>query len=148
KADCDFLQTIDIGHCFSGFGFDHDLGDCLEGESQVAAEKSGRLAVVLEDDPVQMRAWCKAIETFSKFTLEPGAALSSPKDILALPYDPKIGLYLLDIQNGEDERAGIDVARELIARIHSAQAQWTGDGKPPHMEILVWSSSASSVRAA
>ena len=142
----------DIGHCFRNFS-DWDInrvigeGDLIERDFN-PAEKTGGKIVILEDDERQMAAWQQVFEEHSVFEVSPSHCFTSPEGIEAHFADPDASLFLLDIQNGQDETAGIRVAGELFRKRLTILAEAPDPRLLKPLKIVVWSSSHAATQAA
>ena len=147
-------QSIDIGHGFENFQ-DHAVSEALFlGDRHMerafhSPEKNGQRAVILEDDPRQMTAWQTVLDKHSAFTVEPEDCFVSPDGLIELADDPSVGVFLLDIQNGEDQTAGIRLGEEILRRRLQFANNWPGGAeKAPKATIVIWSTSPESVALA
>jgi hypothetical protein len=148
-----FWQRQDTGHCFEAFK-DRDLYRALNlmedstwmltfGET----DKSGRKAIILEDDDVQREAFRQVVNENTPFVIDDASCFATPEEIQESLDDPEVGLFVLDIQNGEDKTAGIRIAEALVAAISQRQAEGSDD-KPPKVKIILWSASSQAFREA
>ena len=142
----------DIGHCFHNFS-DWEI-DRLLGEGALTerdfnpAEKTGGKMVILEDDIRQLAAWQQVFGDHSVFEVSQSHSFTSPEGIEELFTDPEVSLFLLDIQNGQDETAGIRVADALVRKRLSILAQVADPSTLKPVRIMVWSSSHAATKAA
>ncbi len=143
----------DRGHCFQNFktldltkafrldvyGMYPELGDFQQ-------EKKGQTAVILEDDAEQRRTWVEAVDRYSPFAANEALAFASPSDMEGIVEDPNVGLFLLDIQNGQDETAGIRMAAQVLQRRFELNNESEAQSYPT--KIVVWSASAEALKHA
>jgi hypothetical protein len=136
-----FWQHTDRGHCFGSAGF--ELSYAIEKDDRflkIGAPKGERYAAILEDDPIQIGWWKKMVGECSPYLLdESGAGLcATPDEMLRLINDPRIGFFLLDIDNNGDRTAGMRVAMALLDGLKARLAEGPLD-KP--IRIVLWTSS-------
>ncbi len=148
-------QSIDIGHAFKGFrGVDlykafrlghYSKNSLMSMSAEFCPEKSGLKAVILEDDPAQLKQWRETIQSHTSFTSEDELAFTSPRGIDAVIDDPEIGLFLLDIQNGSDLTAGVRIGEQILRQRLELNKTST---EPIKTKIIVWSASGQAVNEA
>ncbi len=142
-------ESQDIGHCFSGF-WTHSLIDAFQrGGKQkrgyeVYPEKDGSNAVILEDDKQQMATWRGVVDRHLPQTVDRELCFSTSDGVVETADDPNVSLFLLDIQNGDDETAGIRVAEAIIGR----RVQMRQANPDLTTKIVVWSASKALVAQA
>lgn len=145
-------ESQDIGHCFKGFE-DYQLyrifnPSGLKEHDYNPADKTGGKVVVLEDDDQQRAVWLQTLDHHSGYKTAEETTFTEPQGIEDYIDDPEVGMFLLDIQNGRDETAGIKVAeaviRQKIAAIHAS----ANPDKMLRTNVIVWSSSQAAVTAA
>ncbi len=150
-----WAQT-DTGHGFDGFT-DHHLREVLGRDifdteyHEFTTTPDGTRVVILEDDPDQMRLFQAVVKRYLPQTVVPEQQFVSPDGIEATIDDPRNTLFLLDIQNGEDDTAGIRVAEQILRRRYeTAQAAIIADdiSDLPQTNIIIWSNSQESLRLA
>lgn len=112
-------QSEDIGHCFNGF-ISYDLMAAFQKgmyESrgpEINPKKDGSKAVILEDDPEQMDAWVGAVTRHTPQTIDGELCFTSPEGVLEAAEDMNSRLFLIDIQNGTDNTAGIRIGEDIL----------------------------------
>ncbi len=92
-------QMTDIGHGFHN-GAIGDLTSIIRNNNTNIAEKNGRKAVILEDDPAQMSEYETLLQQKSPYVVT--ATCTTPKELQNAIDDPEVGYFLLDIKNSED----------------------------------------------
>lgn len=155
---CYALQQTDIGHGFRT-GFLNDCDEIIHPDSHAYRyrKKDGSMAAILEDDQTQMSNWKNLIQDHSTYSLPDDGrnVFETPSaDLLELSNDPNVRLFLIDIQNRDDDTAGISVAEELLGKLMDAYRQQGGQGKRDRVErqeqrtVIVWSTSPELKRLA
>ena len=128
----------DIPHGF-GSTFPYQLSDLfMSKRPDVKPVKNGRLAIVLEDDTHQRERYGALVNEYTPLTVS--ALCTRPGELDRWIEDPQVGMFLLDIQNFDETRAGI-VAAEDILRRRFAQLSSLGSDQTERLSIVVWSSS-------
>lgn len=146
-------QLRDVGHCFENFrdegllqAFRLDIyaRQLAEGADYLP-QKNGLKAVLFEDDHVQRARWRQAVNAHTPYTVPEELALPTEEGLEAIIDDPEIGLFIIDIQNGNDVTAGIRWGEQVLRR-RFASAERSADVVPTN--IVVWSASIEAVQAA
>lgn len=156
ESDVSQWQLTDIGHAFEGFTTFDLMRAFRQGmyssearrHADFQPEKSGLRAVILEDDAAQRMIWKETVENSTSFTTEDALTFASPEGIEKVIDDPTVGLFLLDIQNGEDMTAGIRIGEEVLRRRQQLLSQEDAQGDRPKTKIIIWSASADAVEQA
>jgi hypothetical protein len=152
RGAASWWQTVDIGHGFEHFGgSDLVLGMVCSKEDfryELNDLPKTSKAVVLEDDSKQ-RANCRQmINDMTVYDCPEELAFATPDGIAGLECDPNVGAFILDIQNGEDDLAGVRIAERIITErlaIWQACAARGEECSLPEVKIIVWSASKNHV---
>ena len=137
----------DVGHCFEGFrplnlSLSYPKERLPHHEQRI--EKDGTIAVIFEDDPEQMELWKGMVGDHSKYVTSSAYCHDNIAGVMAQATNKDVELFVLDIQNGDDDTAGIRIGDELI-RIRLGMHN---DHPELRTTIVVWSNSLSSVAQA
>lgn len=149
KSTCKGWENTDIGHAFRHFS-DFQFDMAIENPySKTIGEKDGSFAVILEDTDQQLTDWAHLITRCSPRTLLPdGRSLcTSPEQLDEQIENPKVDLFLLDIQNPQNPIAGIETAERILR----ARALWTDRSDitaQSRTKIVVWSYSIEALAQA
>jgi len=150
-STCSRWQTIDIGHAFRGFRdylFDSYLGSHGLGPRapRQFGKKGAAYAAILEDDNRQQEFYADFIERYSVYNLLPERQSlgSYPGELDRVIDDGRVQLFLLDIQNDQNPRAGV----ELAGKIMRQRVGWSNSGESEpkrHTKIILWSYSEVAI---
>lgn len=150
--DYTVFANTDIGHGFKSFTDYQFLGLMGVGgygnREFAAPKKNGQSAVILEDDDQQRIRWKELINTRTQFQSSDADLYTAPESVLDRQDDPTTGLFLLDIQNGADEFAGVRIGEALL---RYKLSEWKASGYSsdfPEVTIRIWSTSPEHVRMA
>lgn len=152
NSDVGEWQMEDIGHCFHGF-WDHSLFEVFSINRLAIREyalpvKNGSQALILEDNNVQRTMWQRSVNDHTAYEAPDELVLTDPTAVETYITNPNIGLFILDVQNGDDKLAGIRVAETLI-RLKLSQIEVSDNPDSlPETKIVVWSDSNESVKTA
>jgi hypothetical protein len=150
-STCPGWQTIDIGHAFHGFK-DH-LFDSYFGSSRLGPRAPGQFgkkgaayAAILEDDDRQQKSYADFIGRYSAYNLFPERQSlgSSPEELDGVVDDKLVQLFLLDIQNDKNPRAGVELAEKIMRQ----RVGWSNSGESEpkrHTKIILWSYSEDAI---
>lgn len=147
-------KSVDIGHGFAGFSHDilretFNMRTSCYAHEYASPLKTGGMAVILEDNNDQRAAWRGVIDTYTVYTTYDDLCFAEPTGVAELADNPEVGLFLIDIQNGDDESAGIRVGTEIFDRLVDRLRKRPGDiADMPVATLRVWSASAAAVEAA
>ncbi len=158
KRGSSSLQQSDIGHFFKTSIF-RDVHGVLDPESNAYRyrQKNGSKAVILEDDQRQMSDWKNLVQEHSPYSLpedDSGAFTVPSGKILEMADDPETRLFLLDIQNGKDDMAGIRVAEALLRRMVekcvqcNVKSMSSGEKYRLQRTVILWTMSPELLRVA
>lgn len=148
ESDVSILANTDIGHAFEGFR-DHEIsgyigdGDLVKREL-VEIHKNGLSAVIFEDDPEQSARWSSLVNDHTVYTSSDAEVFATMHDIDERIDNLSVGMFLIDIQNGSDETAGIRLAEEILRR----RIRLYHDPDHKNTNIIVWSTSPEHVKLA
>ncbi len=146
-------QRTDRGHAF---GIYHSiLQDKLRSygsgtRSEYDHPPKTSMAAILEDDTEQLAAWRRTLEAHTEYMPNDDLCFTDVEAITAAADQNDIGLYLLDIQNGDDLTAGIRAGEAILNKLLSRLEGVSLDGalEQPQVRIIVWSSSEQSLNDA
>ncbi|TAH32165.1 hypothetical protein EYC59_06285 [Candidatus Saccharibacteria bacterium] len=142
-------QMTDVGHGFRSFR-DHGMTiamDATRPEKLSSPVKTGEHAIIFEDDPAQMRRYHQFVEENTRMINPEELCFTIPEHVLAAAADPNVKLFLLDMQNGDDNFAGVELARQIVelrVGIDTADRK----GKNQKTQVVVWTASAELADAA
>ena len=110
--------------------------------------KNGRRDVILEDDKEQATLWQEAVNRFTAFATDFSDVFPTAEGIDEQIEDLTVGLFLIDIQNGNDETLGIRVAEKILRRRLQLAVEANHDERHPKTHIVVWTSSTEHLALA
>lgn len=154
ESGLSFWQLQDIGHCFSGFG-DWDLQRAFDTTGQTdrlfefgEEHKTGLKAFVLEDDLEQQARCVQVIESHTSYATSEELTFTRIEEVKESFEDPEIGLFVIDIQNGEDKTAGIRLAKQVLDMVMERSSEEDAPSEMPRIKIILWSASVQAVMEA
>lgn len=164
------FHAVDVGHCFQpSFNFLKYAEP--SSKTKLQPKKDGRQAAIFEDDPEQARIYHSWLNESSTFISpdDPGFTSDKADQILSLVDSaPKIGLFLIDIAQPDNQWAGLDLVLKLLPKLAeklppyserqeqnksvrakkdksadegAEESSFFSDGRPKRVSIVLWSSS-------
>lgn len=147
-------QLVDSGHCFSGLQ-SRSLYDAFDLNVEPYSRefacpiKSGARAAILEDDPEQLALWQNTVNERTKFITDETLSYATPEGLIQLAEDASIELFLLDMQNHDDDAAGLRLGEEILRQRIQQFLEYKGNKQDaPRTKIVVWSTSSILVSQA
>lgn len=149
QSTCRGWQSTDIGHAFYGFWTD-SLVELRATHTPELGIKNGSRAVVLEDSPEQGARWLEMLDLYSSASVLPsGRSLCRmPTDIAPFIANPAVNLFLIDIQNPQNPRAGIEVAERILRERMDWPVPRLDARATTSTTVIVWSHSPQALEDA